>query len=146
MLSAAPTHSTPRALSHAHWSIVMLNANVPAWFEIPTEDLDRAQKFYETVLAQPLARENFGGTDMAVLRGGPKPNSSGALVAMEDIRPSVQGSIVYISVANLEPVLDRVQSHGGDTLVPRTALPPGMGFFAQFRDSEGNRVGLWSPV
>jgi len=122
----------------------MLNANVPAWFEIPTEDLDRAQKFYETVLAQPLARENFGGTDMAVLRGGPKPNSSGALVAMEDIRPSVQGSIVYISVANLEPVLDRVQSHGGDTLVPRTALPPGMGFFAQFRDSEGNRVGLHS--
>jgi predicted enzyme related to lactoylglutathione lyase len=124
----------------------MLNANVPAWFEIPTEDLDRAQKFYETVLAHPLHRENFGGTDMAVLRGGPKPNASGALVAMEDIRPSVQGSIVYISVQNLDPVLERVERHGGDTLVPRTALPPGMGFFAQFRDSEGNRVGLWSPV
>jgi predicted enzyme related to lactoylglutathione lyase len=124
----------------------MLNANVPAWFEIPTEDLDRAQEFYETVLAQPLQRENFGGTDMAVLRGGPKPNASGALVAMEDIRPSVMGSIVYISVQNLDPVLERVERHGGDTLVPRTALPPGMGFFAQFRDSEGNRVGLWSPV
>ena len=124
----------------------MLNANVPAWFEIPTEDLDRAQKFYETVLAQPLKRENFGGTDMAVLRGGPKPNSSGALIAMEDIRPSVQGSIVYISVANLSTVLERIESHGGDTLVPRTALPAGMGFFAQFRDCEGNRVGLWTPV
>jgi predicted enzyme related to lactoylglutathione lyase len=123
----------------------MLNPNVPAWFEIPTEDLDRAQRFYETVLAQPLLRENFGGTDMAVLRGGPKPNSSGALVAMEDIVPSVQGSIVYISVQNLSPVLDRVQAHGGDTLVPRTALPAGMGYFAQFRDCEGNRVGLWSP-
>jgi predicted enzyme related to lactoylglutathione lyase len=124
----------------------MLNANVPAWFEIPTENLDRAQKFYETVLAQPLHRENFGGSDMAVLRGGPKPNSSGALVVMEDIRPSVQGSIVYISVQNLTPVLERVQAHGGDTLVPRTALPAGMGFFAQFRDCEGNRVGLWSPA
>jgi predicted enzyme related to lactoylglutathione lyase len=123
----------------------MLNPNVPAWFEIPTEDLNRAQRFYETVLAQPLIRENFGGTDMAVLRGGPKPNSSGALVAMEDIRPTVQGSIVYISVDNLSTVLDRVQAHGGDTLVPRTALPAGMGYFAQFRDSEGNRVGLWSP-
>ena len=124
----------------------MLNANVPAWFEIPTDDLDRAQKFYETVLAQPLARENFGGVDIAVLRGGPKPNSSGALIALDDVRPTVQGSIVYISVENLSPVLDRVQAHGGDTLVPRTALPPGMGFFAQFRDCEGNRVGLWSPV
>jgi len=124
----------------------MLNANVPAWFEIPTDDLNRAQKFYEAVLAQPLLRENFGGTDMAVLRGGPKPNSSGALIAVEDVRPTVQGSIVYISVENLEPVLDRVHVHGGDTLVPRTALPVGMGFFAQFRDCEGNRVGLWSPV
>lgn len=124
----------------------MLNANVPAWFEIPAENLDRAQKFYETVLAQPLHRENFGGLDMAVLRGGPKPNSSGALIAHEDLQPSVHGSIVYISVQNLDPVLERVQAHGGDTLVPRTALPEGMGFFAQFRDSEGNRVGLWSPV
>lgn len=124
----------------------MLNPNVPAWFEIPTDDLDRAQKFYETVLAQPLQREKFGGSDLAVLRGGGKPNSSGALIAMEECRPSVQGSIVYISVDNLSPVLARVQAHGGDTLVPRTALPEGMGYFAQFRDCEGNRVGLWSPV
>lgn len=124
----------------------MLNPNVPAWFEIPTDDLDRAQQFYETVLAQPLQRANFGGSDMAVLRGGGKPNSSGALIAMEDCRPSVQGSVVYISVDNLVPVLARAQAHGGDTLVPRTALPEGMGYFAQFRDCEGNRVGLWSPV
>ena len=124
----------------------MLNPNVPAWFEIPTDDLDRAQRFYETVLAQPLQRENFGGADMAVLRGGGKPNSSGALVAMDECRPSVQGSVVYISVDNLAPVLARVQAHGGDTLVPRTALPEGMGYFAQFRDCEGNRVGLWSPA
>jgi len=124
----------------------MLNPNVPAWFEIPTENLDRAQRFYEAVLGQPLARENFGGGDFAVMRGGAKPNSSGALVAFEDVRPSVQGSIVYLSVDDLVPVLERAQTHGGDTLVPRTALPPGMGYFAQFRDCEGNRVGLWSPV
>lgn len=124
----------------------MLNPNVPAWFEIPTEDLARAQQFYETVLAQPLQRENFGGSDMVVLRGGAKPNSSGALVAFEDVRPSVQGSIVYISIDNLTPVLQRAQAHGGDTLVPRTPLPAGMGYFAQFRDCEGNRVGLWSPA
>ncbi len=124
----------------------MLNPNVPAWFEIPTEDLSRAQQFYETVFAQPLKREKFGGGDMVVLRGGAKPNSSGALVAFEDVRPSVQGSIVYIGVDNLTPVLERAQAHGGDTLVPRTALPEGMGYFAQFRDCEGNRVGLWSPV
>ena len=122
----------------------MLNANVPAWFEIPTEDLDRAQRFYESVLEQPLRRENFGGSNIAVFPSGGKPNASGALVAMEDCLPSVRGSIVYLSVDDLRPVLDRAVNNGGDTLVPRTELPGDMGFFAQFRDCEGNRVGLWS--
>jgi predicted enzyme related to lactoylglutathione lyase len=124
----------------------MLNPNVPAWFEIPTMDLDRAQRFYEAILTQPLKRECFGGTDIVVFPRGAKPNASGALIKLDDCEPTVQGSIVYLSVADLKPVLDRAERHGGDTLVARTALPEGMGFFAQFRDCEGNRVGLWSPA
>jgi len=124
----------------------MLNPNVPAWFEIPTSDLDRAQQFYEHVLAVQLKREDFGGGRLAVFPYGGKPNASGALIAMEDCEPSVQGSVVYLSVADLAPALERANTQGGDTLVPRTALPQGMGYFAQFRDCEGNRVGLWSPV
>ena len=79
----------------------MLNPNVPAWFEIPTDDLDRAQRFYESVLDLSLRRENFGGTHIAVFPYGGKPHASGALVAMDDCLPSVQGSIVYLSVDNL---------------------------------------------
>jgi predicted enzyme related to lactoylglutathione lyase len=124
----------------------MLNPNVPAWFEIPTHDLDRAQAFYEKVLGVTLARENFGGSDMAVFRGAGKPNSSGALVRMPDCEPSVQGSVVYISVDDIRPALAKVEAHAGDVFVPCTALPPGMGFFAQIRDCEGNRVGLWSQT
>ncbi len=124
----------------------MLNPNVPAWFEIPTLDLDRAQRFYEVVLNQPLRREDFGGGTLAVFPYGGKPNASGALIAAEDCSPSVQGSIVYLSVDDLIPVLERAERQGGDTLVPRTALPAGMGYFAQFRDCEGNRVGLWSAT
>jgi len=124
----------------------MLNPNVPAWFEIPADDLDRAQHFYEAILAQPLKRENFAGTDIAVFPRGNKPNATGALIRMDDCRPSVQGSIVYLSVDDLRPVLERAQAIGGDTLVERTALPDGMGYFAQLRDCEGNRVGLWSPA
>ncbi len=124
----------------------MLNPNVPAWFEIPTADLDRAQRFYETALGQPLQRENFGGGEMAVLPYGGKPYSSGALIRMPQCEPAFQGTVVYLSVADLRPVLERITAQGGGIVVPRTALPEGMGFFAQFRDCEGNRVGLWSPV
>lgn len=122
----------------------MLNANVPAWFEIPTSDLDRAQAFYENVLGVQLKRADFGGGQMAVFPGGGKPNSSGALTRIPECEPSVQGTTVYISLADIRPVLARIAAHGGSVFVPRTELPDGIGYFAQIRDSEGNRVGLWS--
>lgn len=124
----------------------MLNPTVPAWFEIPTVDMDRAQAFYERILGVPLKREPMGETELAVFPYGGRPHVSGALIHHAECRPAIQGSVVYLSVENLVPVLQRVQEHGGDTIVPRTEIPGDMGFFAQFRDSEGNRVGLWSAV
>lgn len=124
----------------------MLNPNVPAWFEIPTTDLDRAQRFYEAALGQPLKRDKMLDQELAIFPYGGKPLSSGALIHQAECEPAVQGSTVYLSVEDLRPVLARIEKQGGDTLVPRTELPQGIGFFAQFRDSEGNRVGLWSPV
>jgi predicted enzyme related to lactoylglutathione lyase len=123
----------------------MLNPNVPAWFEISTADLDRAVRFYEAILEVKLAREQMGGNSMAVFPYGGKPNTSGALIRVKDSEPSAQGCVVYLSVDDLQPVLERAIALGGDSIVPRTALPGDMGFFAQFIDSEGNRVGLWSP-
>jgi predicted enzyme related to lactoylglutathione lyase len=124
----------------------MLNPNVPAWFEIPAHDLDRAQLFYESALGVALKRETMGAVELAVFPHGGKPLSSGALIRMDECQPSIQGSTIYLSVDDLRPVLDRIAAHGGDAIVPRTQLPDGMGYFAQFRDSEGNRVGLWSPA
>ena len=124
----------------------MLNPNVPAWFEIPTTDLDRAQRFYETALGQPLKRETTVETELAVFPYGGQPHSSGALMRHAHCAPSVDGTTVYLSVENLAVVLERLAGLGAQTVVPRTALPEGMGYFAQFRDCEGNRVGLWSPV
>jgi predicted enzyme related to lactoylglutathione lyase len=42
----------------------------------------------------------------------------------------------------LDEVLARVERAGGRICHPRTALPDGMGFFANIVDTEGNRVGL----
>lgn len=124
----------------------MLNPTVPAWFEIPTLDLDRAQAFYEHILATSLRRAPMGQSELAVFPYGGKPHVGGALIRQVDCEPAVQGSVVYLSVDDLVPVLRRVEEAGADTLVPRTELPDDMGFFAQFRDCEGNRVGLWSAA
>jgi predicted enzyme related to lactoylglutathione lyase len=36
------------------------------WFEIPVADIDRAQSFYETVLACKMRRENVGDSMLAM--------------------------------------------------------------------------------
>jgi predicted enzyme related to lactoylglutathione lyase len=122
----------------------VLNPNVPAWFEIPAADLDRAQAFYEGILDTTLARERIGGGELAVFPYAGKPHASGALMAHPQMAPSMSGTTIYLSVDDVTPVLDRIARGAGEVLIPRTALPDGMGVFAQFRDSEGNRVGLWS--
>lgn len=37
------------------------------WFEIPVADMDRAQRFYETLLTVPLQRQAVGPQTLAVL-------------------------------------------------------------------------------
>ena len=43
---------------------------------------------------------------------------------------------------SIDAALSRAKTAGGGIVVQKTALPPGMGFFAHVRDTEGNVVGL----
>lgn len=112
------------------------------WFEIPVADIDRAQRFYETLLATPLRREAMGPQTLAVLPYA-EPGVGGALLAGPAARPGAQGVVVYLDGgARLEEGLARLAEAGGQILTPRVDLPDGMGSFVHFQDSEGNRVGL----
>ena len=119
------------------------NAN---WFEIPTANFERAIKFYEALFQVTLARENIDG-DVAMFPGD-ETSTSGALIAPQDgYSPSASGPVIYLDAgADLQPVLDRAAALGGQILLAKTPLPPGMGFYAHLRDCEGNRVGLHSPA
>ena len=121
----------------------MLQPSVPAWFEIPARDMDRAVRFYEAVLEASLVRETAGAMEMAVFPHQ-KPGASGAVVRARGYEPAEAGSVVYLNLDDIRPALERVTRAGGTVLLPRTALPDEIGFFAQIRDSEGNRVGLFS--
>ena len=113
------------------------------WFEIPTTDFARAIRFYEAVFQITLRRENIGG-ELAVFPGD-NDAVSGALVNQDGYEPSATGAAIYLNAGDdLAPVLARAAANGGKVLVPKTALPPGMGFFAHMLDCEGNRVGLHS--
>jgi uncharacterized protein len=115
-----------------------------AWFEIPTTNFERAIKFYETAFQVTLKRESIGG-QLAIFPGD-QSTTNGALVEPQPgYEPSATGAAIYLNGGdNLQDVLDRAVKAGGKVLVAKTALPPGMGFFAHVLDSEGNRVGLHS--
>lgn len=115
------------------------------WFEIPVADMDRAQRFYETLTGQSLQREAFGGPgqELAVFPGDDETDVRGALFKNPAMRPADQGTLVYLNAGKtLEPWLSRVEAAGGRVTLPKVTLLDGMGCFAHIIDSEGNRVGI----
>ena len=114
------------------------------WFEIPVRDMDRAQKFYETVLGNPLRRESMGPSTLAVFAYDQANGAGGCLFAGESApEPSKAGTLVYLNAEpTLDTVLERVEAAGGRISTPPVKLPGDMGIFAHITDTEGNRVGL----
>ena len=120
-------------------------SSVINWFDIPATDLDRAARFYETVLAISLIRENMLGARMAIFPAKPG-EATGAIIARDGVTPGTSGSTIYLKAgADLSSALGRVPAAGGKVLHPKTFIKEGWGYFAIILDSEGNSVGLQSP-
>lgn len=125
--------------------------NTPiCWFELPATDLDRAVAFYQRVLETTFRRESCGANPMAVFayeEGMP----GGALVVMPHLEPRDNGTLVYLTVADLAAALARVTAAGGQVAMPSMALGKDaqgkeIGSIALIIDSEGNRVGLFTAA
>jgi predicted enzyme related to lactoylglutathione lyase len=115
--------------------------NVINWFEIPAVDLDRAARFWETVLVTTLKRESVPGTDMAIFPHGDAGEAGGALVRRGG-KPSATGTLVYLDAkGDLDAAIARAEKAGGRVAVPRTDIGKD-GAFAVVLDTEGNAVGL----
>lgn len=114
-----------------------------SWFEIPVADFDRARNFYETAFGIKLYVQVFGPSTLAVFPYDRNEATGGALIHEPNYQASTSGTIVYLNAGNeLDDVVQRATNSGASVLLPRTALPPGMGFYAQITDTEGNRIGL----
>lgn len=118
--------------------------NMINWFEIPAVDFDRAVKFYTTILNVEIATNEFMGTQMGFLPTD-GTNVSGAIVKGEDYQPVKGGVLVYLNGGDdLNNILSRVENAGGVIIAPKTKISDEMGYFAMFKDSEGNTMALHS--
>lgn len=120
--------------------------NVINWFEIPVTDFERAKKFYEEILGSPLFEEIIMGYRMGFFPMAENSRSvGGAIVQGEGLEPSDKGTTVYLNGGDdLSVILSKVETAGGNVIVPKTQITPEIGFFAMFLDTEGNKVALHS--
>jgi predicted enzyme related to lactoylglutathione lyase len=118
--------------------------NAINWFEIPAQDIDRAQRFYERLLGTSLRRETMGPQTLAVFPYEGDSAAGGCLISGPTAaRTSAEGTLVYLAVTpTLDSALERLGAAGGQLATPKVTLPGDMGVFAHIVDSEGNRVGL----
>jgi predicted enzyme related to lactoylglutathione lyase len=118
--------------------------NLINWFEIPASDFERAIQFYKTILKIEITELDMYGTKMGMFASDGQ-NISGAIVEGEGYSPSDSGVLVYLNGGeDLQVILSRVESIGGNILMPKTQISPDMGYFAIFLDSEGNKMALHS--
>lgn len=123
----------------------MTNLHAISWFEIPTADLDRATKFYETILGITLVPMDMPNFKMRMFPVQDNMTGiSGALTYAPDFyQPQDNGTLVYLNAnPDVQLVLDRIVAAGGKILIPKTEISPEIGYMGVFMDSEGNRVAL----
>lgn len=118
-----------------------MKKNAINWFELPTTDLERAAKFYETTLGVTLKRENFMGTPHAIFAS---EGAGGALIFDAKRAPVTGGAMVYLDAPDLDGALAKVPGAGGKVLLGKTDIGD-PGSIAIVVDTEGNHVGLHAP-
>ncbi len=114
------------------------------WFEIAVLDFEKAKSFYETILNVELTVNDMNNAQMGMFPwDSEESGSSGAIIKAEGCVPSDKGSVVYFHVDDIDGTLKRINANGGKTIIPKTSIGE-HGFFAQFNDTEGNRLALHS--
>jgi len=123
-----------------------MNSNPVAWFEIYVQDLDRAKRFYESVLRTTLQKLNAPFPEIE-LWAFPADRSShgaaGALVKIDGCPSGGNSTIVYFHCDDCAVEEARVTSAGGQVHRSKMAIGE-YGFIALALDTEGNMFGLHS--
>jgi len=111
------------------------------WFELPALDLDRAIRFYETILDTKLQRLTEDGVEFAMFPCSP-PSITGCVIKSDRHRPGA-GPIVYLNAdPKVADVCARVEAAGGKVLSAEVTDVHGTAAWIQ--DTEGNTVALHS--
>ena len=120
-------------------------------FELTADDVERAKEFYGSTFGWGLQDVEIGGGTYTIVNTVPVgddqlPTERGAINgAMIRRTPETPSPVITIQVDAIDEALKKIEAGGGSTVTPRTEVP-NMGWFAYFRDPEGNTLGLWETA
>ena len=108
-------------------------------FEIPADDVERGRVFYSRLFdwqfSSPPGYDDYWMVDVG------EEGASHGIALMWRQAPN-HGPTNYFGVDSVEEYVTRVEQLGGKVLMPKSPVP-GMGWFAQCQDTEGNVFALW---
>ncbi len=110
-------------------------------FEIPTDDLERAKKFYAELFNWKI--EKYPGPMEYLMitttnEKGEKAVDGGMMKRQNPQQPITN----YIGIPSIDEYAAKVERLGGKVVVPKMAVP-GIGYFAMCLDTENNSFALW---
>jgi predicted enzyme related to lactoylglutathione lyase len=108
-------------------------------FEFTAKDPERAVSFYQNVFGWQVTKWD-GPEDYWLLTTGPKEEEGINGAIMREPGETVR-TINTIGVPSVDEYLAKVEAHGGKVLMPKSEIP-GVGFFANCQDPEGNIFGI----
>ncbi len=108
-------------------------------FDIPSDNQDRAQKFYQNTFGWKFDKWD-GPMEYWMIRTGDdsKPGINGGMARR---MPGQIGMTNTIEVPSLDEYTNKIQSNGGQVLIPKMPIP-GVGYYATCMDTEGNIFGM----
>lgn len=122
-------------------------------FEIPTDDHSRAKRFYGEVFGWQLqdmptgadvytfaitseVDENYQHKESGAINGG---------LFQRTPELPVSDPVITIGVDSIDDHVRKIEAAGGTLVVPKGEVPE-MGYYAYFKDTEGNLMGLWQNM
>jgi predicted enzyme related to lactoylglutathione lyase len=115
------------------------------YFEIPVEDMSRAQSFYKDLFQWNFekmegAPDNIDYWSIQT-RGSEKDYGVSCGGMMKKQNPN-HAITQYVGVESIDASIEKAQKLGGTLLMPKTSVA-GKGYFSLFLDPEKNPFGLW---
>lgn len=120
--------------------------NKVTYFEIPADDMGKSEEFYSKVfgwetkkmgegytrlLSVPHEYDGVVSKEMGAINGGLQQRGERA------VAPTV-----VITTDDIDEVLEKIEQEGGEVVIAKDDMG-GMGWYAQFNDPAGNRIGIF---